>query len=75
MLIQDLLLRNKWRKQTAIICGSEKITYENWCNASIELGKVIRKEINDECNNIGIFLPNSIGYAVAYFAIAIGSIL
>lgn len=73
MLIQDLLLRNKWRKQTAIICGSEKITYENWCNASIELGKVIRKEINDECNNIGIFLPNSIGYAVAYFAIAISN--
>ena len=70
MKIGQLLFNKRDNSRIAIICGNEKITYSDWNNASIELENIIQQEINNDSKNIGLFLPNSIEYAVAYFAIA-----
>lgn len=69
MKINDLLERQKDNEDVAIKHHEKVITYSAWYNKSIELTTIINATANETSHNISIFLPNSIDYAVAYFAI------
>ena len=70
MEIGKILKKYEKENKEAIICGDKTITYREWNQASINLENTINKEIGRDSKNIGLFLPNSIEYAIAYFAIA-----
>lgn len=69
--IKDLLIHQRYNNKVAIEDGKSKLTYSNWhqhCeNISIQLMEESRYQ---KGRNMGIFLPNSIDYAIAYFSIA-----
>lgn len=69
MLIYDFVSRQKHNSKIAIKMGSYHITYRELFELSEELGKKINVFIGENQRNIGIYLPNSIDYAVAYCAI------
>ena len=71
MNIGQILKKKGKENSIAIICGNNKITYLDWNNTSMKLESVIREEISIDSKNIGLFLPNSIEYAIAYFAVSI----
>lgn len=70
MLISDLLLKQKDNKKIAIKSYGVEITYKEWFDKSIFLSNIINKYIQNDNENIGIFLPNSIEYAISYFGVA-----
>ncbi len=65
--ISDILMYQKDGKKVCIIYGEQKITYEELLQNS----KALLKDFTQEQlgNNVGILLPNSIDYAISYFAI------
>lgn len=69
MLISDLISRQKNNEKIAIKYGNESISYSVLYEKSKLLSYTILHQ-NRNTNNIAIFLPNSIDYAIAYFAIA-----
>jgi len=70
MILNELLLRQKGNPKIAIKHGEDSITYQSWYKQSYQLSDKIINEIKlNESENIAIFLPNSINYAVAYYAI------
>lgn len=66
MLIKDILDRQKNNVKVAMIQGNRHMTY-------VELNEAVMKvqaKIDDFlCHHVAIFLPNSIEYVTAYFAI------
>ena len=70
MLISDLISRQKNNDKIAIKHGTESVSYRVLYEKSKTLSDAILCQ-NRNKNNIAIFLPNSIDYAIAYFAIAI----
>ncbi len=66
MTLLELLFRQRENNKIAIKYGNENISYKEWYTKSTELGKYILQV--DRSENIGIYLPNSINYAVAYFS-------
>ncbi len=69
MYITELLSRQKANSKIAIKDNDNEIKYFEWYNNSFELSKKLLENISDKSLNLAIFLPNSIKYAVAYFAI------
>ena len=70
MRIKEVLQRQKQSVKTAIKCGEESFTYKQWNEKAENLCKKIVAQASMDSKNVAIFLPNSISYAVAYFAAA-----
>lgn len=68
MFLKDILISKKENKKIAIKCSEVTITYSQLYSESERVCNLLKKEcvITD---NIGIFLPNSIQYAMAFFSI------
>ncbi len=71
MFLKDLLYRQKNNNKIAIRCGDQIITYSDWYKKSSLIAKIIFQNNLKEKSNIALFIPNSIDYAVAYFAISL----
>lgn len=71
MLISELLSRQKNNNKIAIKYRNKEISYCELYRKSETLSSSIINHINIENNNVAIFLPNSIDYVIAYFAITI----
>lgn len=71
IFIKDLLIRQKSNKKIFIEEGSESISFVKMHERCFELTERIQNNsLQLKCPNMGIFLPNSINYAIAYFTIA-----
>lgn len=68
MRIEELLYRMKDEKKIAIEQEEKAITYEDWYIKATEVENIL-KQLGAEGNNVAIFMPNSIHYAIAYFGI------
>lgn len=68
MLLKDILIQNKLSKKIAIKEKNSSISYNELFEKSTNISVKINNK-NICMNNIGIFLPNSIQYAIAYFGI------
>lgn len=68
MRIEELLLRNKENNDIAIECKNETISFLEWNIMANAVGEIISK-VTDCVGNVAIYIPNSIFYAVAYFAV------
>lgn len=69
MLIREVLQRKKSSEKIAIHYGEEKINYKDLYLKAEAFSNNIYRNIKHLNYNIGLFLPNSIHYAEAYFAI------
>lgn len=70
-MVKDILLKGVENKKVAIIEGEKSITYTELYNNSNNNSNLIKEycKKNNFGKNIGIFLNNSIDYALAYFSI------
>lgn len=73
MLISYLLNRQRENENIAIKYGNNMLTYTEWHCQSSALSKYIMNISEDNNKCIGVFLPNSIDYAVAYFGVMYSS--
>lgn len=62
------MTRQKDNKKIALKQGSKSLTYCEWYKKVEKLSNKVRSQIGD-LNQIALFLPNSIEFAVAYFSI------
>lgn len=69
MLIKDLLLRQKENDSIAIKYGAKNISFRDWNNASDLISNNILNLLSTTSINVATLLPNSINYAIAYFAV------
>lgn len=69
MDISKLLYMQRNNTKDAIISNKEKISYIDWHKLSSVLAKMIKRITLNRRTCIGLMLPNSIDYAVSYFAI------
>jgi long-chain acyl-CoA synthetase len=69
VFLTELLERQKNNDKKAIKHGSKEITFQEWYSQSQQLSRAIEDTCPDGAVNAAIFLPNSIDYAVAYFAL------
>lgn len=69
IFLQDLLERFKENHKVAIKFADNEITYQEWYKRSKILSRKLKAITTKNSCNIGIFLPNSIDYAVAYFSV------
>ena len=69
MKVKDLLLRQKNNDEVAIWHDDKRLTYAMWNENSERLAGQIKSRLDDMSEKVGIYLPNSIDYAVSYFAI------
>lgn len=60
----------RYSSQTAIIYKNKRITYKELVSYSINLSELITNSCGKGKQPLGIFLPNSSDYAVAFFAVA-----
>jgi long-chain acyl-CoA synthetase len=60
----------RYSSQTAIIYKNKRITYKELVSYSINLSEFITNSCGKGKQPLGIFLPNSSDYAVAFFAVA-----
>jgi long-chain acyl-CoA synthetase len=67
--ISDLLLRQTNNDSIAIKYGDKILCYSNWNKQSLKVAQNIRSKASSDSLNIALFLPNSINYAIAYFAV------
>lgn len=68
LYIKELLYRQKNNDKIALKHAHKYVTYREWYKLSSRLSQRINSSITVS-ENICIFLPNSIDYAIAYFAI------
>lgn len=66
--INDLLLHQAKNDSVAIKFGDKILRYSDWYKQALTIAQNI-KEVSSNSLNIAVFLPNSINYAIAYFAI------
>lgn len=69
MRISELLIRQKENVNLVIKKGKESITYQALHLAAVEISESISTVLANDSLCVTIFLPNSINYAKAYFAI------
>lgn len=67
--LEELLKKQKDMNKVAMTCGERSVTYGQWCEKSKGICKILTEEYTDSSQNIGVFLPNSIEYAITYFGI------
>lgn len=71
LFIKDLLIRQKNNDKIFIEEGDQGITFsEIHSKCSLISKEILNKSENLSCPNMGIFLPNSINYAISYLSIA-----
>lgn len=73
MLISQLLERQKNNNSCALKQGEREISFDEWYSFSLHLSNIITQNTCSNSLTIALFLPNSIEYAVAYFAIQFSS--
>ena len=71
MRLEKLLIRQKDNSAIAIKHGDKSIKYNEWYLQSSYVAQKLISKIKSESINIAVFLPNSINYAVSYFAVQI----
>lgn len=69
MKIKDLLIRQSSNIANALKHGEKTLTYREWYIESELIAKDISNKYKEKLQCIGIFLPNSIEYAISYFAV------
>ena len=69
MKVYELLLRQSQNDKTAIKQGQRSITYREWCGLAENVGRILDKELPKSSLCVGLFLPNSIDYAIGYFGV------
>ena len=69
MKVKNFLIRQRDNNKVAVKCNDEVMTYSQWYKLSEELAEKFNSKLDKSSKNIGIILPNSIDYCVAYFAI------
>lgn len=69
MLIKDLLLRQKENDSIAIKHGTSYISFRDWNNVAALISNNIINLLSKTSTNVATLLPNSINYAIAYFAV------
>ena len=69
MKILDLLIRQRENDKIAIQHIKNRLTYAQWNKAVEELVIKISGKLNYNSEKIGLYLPNSIAYAISYFAV------
>ena len=69
MFLSELLERQKENKKMAIKHGKKNITFKTWYNQSHRLSQIVNEAIDKGSVNIALFLPNSIDFAISYFAV------
>lgn len=69
MRINELLNRQKANQNIAIKFGKDSITFAEWHERAMCISRTILSIDLDNSTNISLFLPNSINYAIAYFAV------
>ncbi|WP_247907144.1 AMP-binding protein [Streptococcus anginosus] len=69
MKVKNFLIRQRDNNKVAVKCNDEVMTYSQWYKLSKELAEKFNSKLDKSSKNIGIILPNSIDYCVAYFAI------
>lgn len=69
MKVSDLLRRQANNTNVVITCGKERITYSEMHNRAEELSKRLNLLKGGKYERVIVFLPNSIEYAISYFAI------
>lgn len=67
MLVADMLKEKKEEKTIAVIYNDVEYTYQRLYKEVLEVTKYLTSL---PCNNVGIFIENSIDYVVSYFSIA-----
>ena len=71
MLLKDILIRKKYCDKIAIKFRNNTISYRELFREAENNAIMLKQITSNDIQNIGIFLPNSIQYAVAYFTIAL----
>lgn len=71
MKINELLIRNKKNDSIAIQQGNRTITFREWYCKSEHIASLINNTIDSESKCIGLFISNSIEYAISYFSIVL----
>lgn len=69
MIIKELLERQAENQKIAINYKDIEMSFSEWYKQSISLGWKLHEIIADSCEKIGVYLPNSIEYAITYFSI------
>lgn len=69
MYIKELLERQKNNEKIAIKQKDKSLSYKDWNSRSNIVAQDLSKIFHNDTQNVAIFLPNSIEYAVAYFGI------
>ena len=69
MRIDDLLKRQCNNDGVGIKQGIRELTYRDWNVLAQELSNKVNKLVFADSNCVGVFLPNSIEYAISYFGI------
>ena len=67
--LSDLLLRQVDNDSAAIKYDDKILRYSDWNKQSSKIAQNIRCQVSRDTLNVAIFLPNSINYAIAYFAV------
>ncbi|TKC19101.1 class I adenylate-forming enzyme family protein [Robertmurraya kyonggiensis] len=73
ILLKHLIKKNRNKEKVAIKFGNRTITYRELYSLSKQISCLIEGLGKYAGNNIGIFLPNSIDYAIAYFSITMNN--
>lgn len=69
MQVKELLIRQSTNDKVAFRCGSEKITFRQWYEASVEISEEIANKHSYNALNCALFFPNGIEYVKAYFGV------
>lgn len=69
MKIKELLIRNKNNDSIAIQQGNRTITFREWYCKSEHIASIVNDILDNNSQCVGLFLPNSIEYAISYFSI------
>lgn len=65
MRLENILSQNQYSEKIALVDEDKVLTYRHWWM----LSKAISNNIKSNSKQVGIFLPNGISFAIAYFAI------
>lgn len=69
-MLKDILIRQQANENVAIKCGDKSISYRKLFERAVLLANMLKGNQNFS-NHVAIFIPNSIEYAVAYFAVTL----
>ena len=68
MRIRDLLVRQRNNNVIALKCVYKAISFNEWHTMSKDMSETLHEYCKDSLC-VGVFLPNSLEYAISYFAV------